>query len=404
MSVSAQQVQNLGVRRHQVSARNTIPIQPRGGVVFYPGSAIVHRINTNIAEIPASATPRTDLVSLGYYAGLVPFTASSTTDGNGGALDANGQPQSITIAAFGVTGYFSTGTGANQITLQSLDARCYWYDDDTLYLTDLGGTLSFAGWVDDVVQSGPYQGKVILRTEPSTRALTQLLSASEATPGATSDNAVSYVMTNLPAGTFSGGVWTATATGALNTTQDGLTVAPAVGDLVIFPPGTITTLVVSAANSGPYECTVAGATGVKAVYTRPSWFAHGAIITPGTRVRVTLGGATTFGGTVWRCDPTTAAKVVGTDDPVMFPERVVVQKTCSSGTATIATVPLRAAGKFGVYCDFNGGTPAATTTSIQASTQTPGALGTASIVIQEQSVLGTLVNTGTAQVAVTILQ
>jgi hypothetical protein len=30
------------------------------------------------------------------------------------------------------------------------------------------------------------------------------------------------------------------------------------------------------------------------------------------------------------------------------------------------------------------------------STQTPGGIGTASIVVQEQSVLGTLVNTGSA--------
>jgi hypothetical protein len=305
----------------------------------------------------------------------------------------------------GIADGFATGTGANQIKAQHVDQPCFAFDDNTVYLTDLGGTLPFAGFVDAVASTGT--NPVTIRMGEDQRVLYALFSAAGFDPGGvsvTQDDSVSYAMTNLPAGTFSGGVWTATATGAINTTQDGLTVAPAAGDKVMFPPGTLTTLVVSAANSGPYECVVPGATGVKAVYQRTAKFAHGAIITPGTRVRVTLGGATTFSGTVWRCDPTTAAKVVGTDDPVMFPERVVVQKTLGSGTATIATVPLRAAGKFGVYIDFNGGTPAATTTSIQASTQTPGALGTASIVLQEQSVLGTLVNTGSAQCAVTILQ
>ncbi len=88
----------------------------------------------------------------------------------------------------------------------------------------------------------------------------------------------------------------------------------------------------------------------------------------------------------------------------MFPERVVVQKTCASGTATIATVPLRAAGLFSVTCDFNGGAPAATATTIQATTQTAGAIGTASIIIFECVALGTTVGTGTSHAAVTIIQ
>lgn len=394
----------VGIGRHDIAGRGKIVIQPRASAVFQNGSACVHRDGVSLAEVPLSASPRTDLVSLGRYEGESTFTASSTADSSGGALNTDGSRQSITLTPWSDvgTGWFATGKTTNQILEANVDQPCFWYDDDTLYLTDLAGTLSFAGFVAAIE---PTTGRVAVKNSEIIRSLYILLSAGE-TPGPaiTSDDSVSYVMTNLPAGAFVAGVWTATATGALNTTQDGLTVAPAVGDKVIFPPGTITTQVVTAAQSGPYECVVAGATGVKAVYQRTARFAHGAIITPGTKVKVTLGGGTTFSGTTWRCDPTTAIKVVDTDDPVMFPERVVVQKTCGSGTATIATVPLRAAGKFSVTCDFNGGTPAATATTIQASTQTPGAIGTASIVIQEQSVLGTAPGTGTATCAVTITQ
>lgn len=392
----------IGLTRHHREGLGAQSFQPRAGVSFDPGALVVARAGSNLAEIPDPANPRTDLVLLGTFVGTYVFTASSTADSGGGSLDANGHPETVTVQPLSAegTGDFSTGTGANQITVANRDQPVFIYDNDTFYLTDLGGTLSWGGFVADVLDNG----KVMVKHSSALRAFYEVYSAGQAAAGATQDDSALYAMTNLPAGTFSGGVWTATATGAISTTQDGLTVAPAVGDKVIFPPGTLTTLVVSAANSGPYECVQVGATGVKAIYARPAKFAHGATITPGTRWRCTLGGATTFGGTTWRCDPTTAAKVVGTDDPLMFPERVIVQKTCSSGTATIATVPLRAAGKFSVTCDYNGGTPAATTTSIQASTQTPGALGTASIVIQEQSVLGTLVNTGTATCAVTIIQ
>jgi hypothetical protein len=397
----------LGIFRDFRNPGGIVSRQARISQTFRPGSLCFARRGSEHAEIPLSTAPRPDLLVLGTFVGLASYTSGSVDDGTGGATNTDGSPAMVQMrpGIIGVgngTGFATATSGANQIQAKHVDLPCFAFDDNTIYLTDNGGALPFAGFVDSVNQDGT----VAIRCGEDQRVLFELYAAVGLTgaTSATTDDSVSYAMTNLPAGTFSGGVWTATATGAISTTQDGLTVAPAAGDKVMFPPGTLTTLVVSAANSGPYECVTAGAMGVAAVYQRTARFAHGAIITPGTRVKVTLGGATTFSGTVWRADPTTTTKVVGTDDPVMFPERVLVQKTLAAGTATIATVPLRAAGKFGVYIDFNGGSPAATTTSIQASTQTPGGLGTSSIVLQEQSVLGTLVNTGTATCAVTVLQ
>ncbi len=76
---------------------------------------------------------------------------------------------------------------------------------------------------------------------------------------------------------------------------------------------------------------------------------------------------------------------------------MIVPLVLASGThAAVTTVPLRAAGLFAILFDFTGGSPAATATSIQATTQTPGPIGTASIVPFEMVALGTTVGTGSS--------
>jgi hypothetical protein len=116
------------------------------------------------------------------------------------------------------------------------------------------------------------------------------------------------------------------------------------------------------------------------------------------------GEGTNYKNTSWIAKPATASKVVGTDDPLMFPAEMIIPLTCSSGTATTALCPLRGAGLFWVGVSFTGGSPAVSVTNIVASTQTPGGIGTASIVIQEQAHLGTLVNTGSATATVIVRQ
>ncbi len=386
---------DLGTMRDTRIPGALVCLQSRPSVVYRPGSIVCHRVGSKLMEVPLAASPRTDLIVCGIFVGLSKFTASSTTDSGGGAVDADSVPEQITGRP-GTLGTFATGSGANEIKAVNVDQACFLYDDDTVYLTSLNGTLSFAGFVDGVGEDG----RVYVRMGENDRTLAPLFSPGESVPGFTSDDSARAVATDIPAGAFAAGVWTATATGAIGT-QDGLTIA--LGDKVIFPLGTLTTQAVSAANSGPYECTVVGATGVKAVFSRPARFQHGDVITPGTTV--TVGGeGTTYKNTKWIAKPATAAKVVGTDDPLMFPAEMIVALTCSSGTANTAVVPLRAAGLFYVGIDYTGGTPAATTTSLQASTQTPGGIGTASIVIQEQSHLGTLVNTGTATANVIVRQ
>ena len=79
---------------------------------------------------------------------------------------------------------------------------------------------------------------------------------------------VEYSATALVTGTMNTGVtpntFTITATGTYS--PDGTVVA--VGDIVVFTAQTS----VSTAQNGPWQCTTAGATGVQAVFQRPSWF------------------------------------------------------------------------------------------------------------------------------------
>ncbi len=143
--------------------------QPRTAVTFRPGALVMQRKGTDIAEIPLSASARTDLIALGAFVGTYVFTASSSADGDGGSLDPNGYPESITVEG-GHVGWFDTGGSGNRITDADIDTICYAYDDNTLYRTSLGGTLSAVGYVA-AIGTGIFAGKVKVRLDPAVYAV-----------------------------------------------------------------------------------------------------------------------------------------------------------------------------------------------------------------------------------------
>lgn len=327
----------IGTQRRSRVGLGRFSVQPRAAVAFDPGALVVGRSGSTLGEIPDPAAARPDLVLFGTFVGTCVFTASSTADANGGAIGSDGKPETITVEPLSGegTGDFSTGSGAHQITSADRDAPAFMYDNDTYYRDDAGGTLSFGGWVADVNDAG----KVMIKHSAQLRVLYELYSAGQATPGYTADDSARLVATNIPAGTFATGVFTVTATGVFPT-QDGVAGPLVVGQKIIFPVGTITTQVVSAANSGPYEVVTVGATGVSAVFARPAKWAHGAIITPETTIRVGSEG-TLFKGNVWYADPATAAKVVGTDDPVLYPRSVTQAIILVAGHVAVINVPIK---------------------------------------------------------------
>lgn len=192
------------------------------------------------------------------------------------------------------------------------------------------------------------------------------------------------VATNLAALTFTGGTMTANANGAL-AAQDGLTIA--VNDVLVFPAGTITTGVVSAANSGPWQFTSIGGAG-KFTAIRPDWWVNGQGLVPGVAIRVAAG--TVFGGTDWQSFADEGL-VIGTDDPALYPEKVTQQVTLVAGTKTISNVPIFATARIGLTVALAGGTPDATTTGYDfrlVAGRVAGGIGTASAIIDAQATKG----------------
>lgn len=390
----------LSTRIGQARNRKLLPefgtLNLRASQTFYPGALVAHRLGSNLAEAVSASAPRADLVIVGCATHYV--VSTSSVDGSSNALDADGNILTVQYEA-GLVAFFDTGTAPNAITDANRGQPAFAYDNNTLYLTDGGGTLSFAGLVHSV---NSVEG-VRLLILPEGGGLTELYSQGAATIGYTSDDTVRAVATSLPAGTFAAGVLTLTATGAFSTAQDGVT--PAVGDKFLIPAGTITTLVVSAANSGVYEVTSLGGVGASATFTRTAKWAHGAIITPETRIRVG-GEGTLFRGTVWTADPATATKVVGTDDPILYPDKVIQTVALTSSAATITNVPIKSATKSNVHAALAGvgGTTTSTIGYGIIVAPTPGGIGTASTVVNAIASGGTKNGTSdTSSLIVTIL-
>jgi hypothetical protein len=288
--------------------------------------------------------------------------------------------------------YYFINDSTNPITQAHLfRSYCYLVDNATVGSSDVGGTLAVVG-VPVSLGTGRDAGKVAVRIG--------VVSLHAEPPSYGAEGVARGVATNLEAGAFSAGVFTATANGAL-ATQDGLTIA--VNDVLVLPEGTLTTLVVSAANSGPYVVTSIGSASSKVVLTRPSWWKHGTAMRPAAEIKIVAG--TLYAGTKWRSFAA-AGVTIGTTDPKLYPEQVTQQVTLASGTVTISNVPVFSASRLGFGCSGSiGGTAAATTTNfaIKASGGiTAGGIGTAAVIVEAQSVSDTIVNTDTSVLNVTL--
>lgn len=156
---------NFGALRDFKALPTLVSLQARIGVTFRPGALVGHRVGSNLAEVPLSASARADLVIVGVFRGNETFTASSTDDGNGGALDADGNPQVVNVEG-GVISWFDTASsGANKIEDKHRDQPCYAKDDNTLHLTDESGTLSYAGMIEAVNDAGKVRLRVLPQSE-----------------------------------------------------------------------------------------------------------------------------------------------------------------------------------------------------------------------------------------------
>jgi hypothetical protein len=387
----------IGVPREVTAGENPTIGQLRANTGSFdytvrPGALLIMRNDgSSFLEPPLSTNPQADAVVMGYadIPGKCQIAGTDNDDADGGALDVNDVAIFLRACA-GNIGYFDTGATVNEITADHANRGlpCFAYDTNTLYLTSNGGTLPFAGLIGDVTSRG-----VQLINTAAIRAMAPLfIEGGSAALGVTaSSSMVRAVVTSLAANTEAAGVITADANGAIGA-QDGITLVA--GDEVWILEGT--TNLDAAADAGKYTVTQVGTAGLPFILTRPADWKHGAVISQASDVKVAEG--TLYGGCTIR---TFAAKgaVVGTDAPAGYPDYVAQQVTLVAGTSTISNVPIKSASKVVMTPTLIGGTPAATTTNYEkklASGVTAGVLGTAAIIIEAQSVAGTIVNTDVA--------
>lgn len=369
-------------RDNQVSRFGVVPI-----VNSYPVAASTYLYAGNYVALNASGyLIQTSLTASPAYA-IVGVVSKDVDNSSGQNGDLFADVENI---------YFLDNDTTNPITAAHIGrAYCYIVDNHTVSSADLG-YRPLAG-VPVALGSTANQtyGKVAVACGVATPyASNPYLAASS---GAFEARGVA---TNLAALTFAAdGTFEADANGAI-ASQDGLTVA--VNDVFILPAGTITTGVVSAANSGPYVITAIGGASAKFTGRRPAWWYDGGAV-PNKSIEVRSG--TLFGGTRWK--PFCAvSQVIGTDDPQLYPERVTQQVTLVAGTKTISNVPILSTSRVGLSVALIGGTPAATTTAYQkklSSGATAGGIGTAAFIVEAQSVAGTIVNTDVAVLNVTLI-
>jgi hypothetical protein len=175
------------------------------------------------------------------------------------------------------------------------------------------------------------------------------------------------------------GVLTAGSNAAL-VAQDGVTLA--VGDVVMLQGGTLGSLAITAADTGPYVVSSLGSASTPFKLTRPTWFANGSIVPTSQSVQIGSEG-TLFHNSAWKSTASPGC-VVGTTDPAFYPDRVTQRVTLALSTFNMINVPIFSASASSVIAEFVGANSGSTTNTVGYGTiapPTPGYIGTASAVV-----------------------
>lgn len=183
--------------------------------------------------------------------------------------------------------------------------------------------------------------------------------------------------------------------------------AAANNDGVTLVEGDVVLLVAqaTAAQNGPYM--LSQVSGGNAALVRPPWFETGRSLDSGFAVRISRG--TVFAGTNW-VGRSAGAIVVGTNDPVFYPERVCGSTALVGGTFTTTTVPILSATKTNVVFDRQAAAGSALTvggyhpTTGGANGLTAGIIGVGQFVVEACVAAGTINNVDTSTLHWTVLQ
>ena len=338
------------------SALSTLNFPVAAATTIFAGAMVA-------TDAAGNAVPASSAVALKVWGRAEKTVINTVAAGFGSA----GQ---LTIEVLpGVTSW-TNGAGADAITAAHVGRIAYASDDNTVNLTDGGGTRPAAGKIYGLDGT---QVKVDLGA-PSLWDESDILGGVVHVKVLRARNVVNGNVANLAAYTVASGAGTNDST---------LGVENDVVLLVAQTTGTENGLYVI----GPVA---AGLAALTRVAEMPSGFT---ILSDEYDVDVASG--TVYAHTRWF---NTAGVVIGTTDPAFFPERVNISQALVAGTMTITSIPILSVTKtafvltrriantstltVGGYCTTVGG----------ASGVTAGKLGTASLIIEACVGAGTINN------------
>lgn len=223
---------------------------------------------------------------------------------------------------------------------------------------------------------------------------------------------VRAVMTTVATSTTYTGTGTNTITFGSNAaigTQDGISTL-AVGDAVFLQGGTLGSCAITAADTGPWIISSLGSGTTKVVLKRPSWWLTG--LTPKLMQQIDVGPeGSLFKGTRWTTWAATtigSPTVVGTTDPLFYPDRVQFLVTLAASAFAVVTVPFRTfagtttnpLGDTAILCSLQavGGTTTSTVGYGPIAAGTSGYVGTSTVTIVAQA--SGMTKNGTADTSV----
>lgn len=273
------------------------------------------------------------------------------------------------------------GTGGDALTKADVGNYVFASDDHTANKTDAGGTRALLGVMYGIDANGQiYVGVGVPFSTPY---------STNPELGASGGARARMVATSLAAYTAAAGVLTANANGAI-AAQDGLTVA--VNDVIVVPPG----VAAAAKDSGVYVATAIGGASAKFVLTRIDYWPTAAVLKSDATSIAVGGEGTVYKNSTWKAFIAADTFTVDTDDPKLYPARIVGTAVLVAGTVTLS-LPIFSASSSFQFSRKVANTSTATTGGYHATVAgadgiTPGAIGTGSAVVQATVAAGTINN------------
>ncbi len=269
---------------------------------------------------------------------------------------ASGVAGSISVPVHQGVFYFNVN-GDSTILKAQFGANVYASDDNTVSLSDAGGTRPYVGFVLDPPQTAtvPNMGTSLTQVGVFVGVANPYAANPELSLSALATQfKARAVVTSLQA---YGGTGTNTLTESANgawQAQDGVT--NALNDIVFIQAGTAN--LTGGLDSGPWQITNLCSAGTKWVLTRPDWWTTGGVMPLGATIEIG-GEGSVFLGTSWKSFAAQGSAVIGTNDPAFYVGRLTQSVTLATGFVTKTNVGIKSLTTSWIEftpTNFNGGT------------------------------------------------